>query len=183
VYKRPYSGPWIISEDAEVVDVYDASADPYARSKRASELALDALARCRADIEISHLRVSSIYGPGMNRSTLLPALVSRALRGGPLRLHGPRHYVQNFVHVSDVADLAAALAFGIRCPPIINGFSDDTLGLSVLAELVCSRLGSGSNIVDESQEADVPEPIFVNVEAKRLHPKFRRLADNLHDAA
>jgi nucleoside-diphosphate-sugar epimerase len=183
VYERPPSGQWIISEDAEVVDVGDPSADPYARSKRASELALDAIGRHRPDIEITHLRASSIYGRGMNLATLLPALVSRALRDEPLRLYGPRNYRQNFVHVSDVVELAVALALGASSPSVINAFSDDTFGLSALAELICAGLGSHSKVVDDSHEADAPEPIFVNIEAKRLHPAFRRLADNLYDVA
>lgn len=183
VYKRPYFGRWIISEDAEVVDVDDPSADPYGRSKRASELALNALGHRRPDIEVTHLRASSIYGRGMNLGTLLPTLISRALGDEPLMLYGPRNYIQNFVHVSDVADLAAALAFGAGSPTVINVFSDDSLGLSALAELVCARLGSHSKIVDDSDDTDAPEPIFVNTEAKRLHPAFRRLAHNLYDVA
>jgi nucleoside-diphosphate-sugar epimerase len=183
VYKRPYSGRWIISEDAELVDVSDSRTDPYARSKRASELALDDLKHLRPEVEITHLRPSSIYGPGMVKSTLLPVFVARALRHEPLRLHGPRSYAQNFVHVSDVADLAAELVLGACVPSAINAFSDDTFGLSMLAELVCAQLGSPSRVVDDSQELEAPEAVFVNVEAKWLHPTFRRLADNLLDAA
>jgi nucleoside-diphosphate-sugar epimerase len=183
VYKRPYTGRWIISEDAEIVDVGDPGVDPYVRSKRASELALDALAHRRPDVGVTHLRPSSIYGPGMVSTTLLPAFVTRALRHEPLRLHGPRNHVQNFVHVSDVADLAAELVLSACAPSVVNAFSDDTFALSVLAQLICAGLGSPSKVVDNSHETDGPEPVFVNVRAKRLHPTFRRLADNLLDAA
>jgi nucleoside-diphosphate-sugar epimerase len=183
VYKRPYSGRWIISEDAELVDVGDLNIDPYARSKRASELAIDYLKHLRPEVEITHLRPSSIYGPGMVKSTLLPVFVARALRHEHLRLHGPRSYVQNFVHVSDVANLAAELVLRACAPSAINAFSDDTFGLSMLAELVCTQLGSLSKVIDDSQETKAPEAVFVNVEAKRLHPTFLRLADNLLDAA
>jgi nucleoside-diphosphate-sugar epimerase len=183
VYKRPSSGRWIISEDARLVDVGDSGTDPYARSKRASELALDDLTHRRADVKITHLRPSSIYGRGMIKSTLLPVFVAKALRQEPLTLQGPRNYVQNFVHVSDVAELAAALVLDARAPSIINAFSDDTYRLSALAELVRSGLGSLSEVVDNANDASAPEAVFVNVEAKRLHPRFQRLADNLLDAA
>ena len=98
-------------------------------------------------------------------------------------MRGPRNYAQNFVHVSDIAELATALVLGACAPSTINAFSDDTYGLSSLAELVRSKLGSLSEVVDNTDDASAPKPVFVNLEAKRLHPRFRRLADNLLDAA
>jgi nucleoside-diphosphate-sugar epimerase len=183
VYRRPGSGRWIISEDAEVVDSDDQSADPYGRSKRASELALDAITLRRPDIKVMHLRASSIYGPDMVPTTLLPVFVARSLRHENLRLHGPRRYAQNFVHVSDVAAVAGELVLGDCAPSIVNLFSDDTYGLSALAELIRRGLGSASHVVDDTDESDAPEPVFVNDRAKQFHPTFRKLADNLFDAA
>jgi nucleoside-diphosphate-sugar epimerase len=183
VYKRPRSGRWIISEDADLVDVDDQKVDSYARSKRAAELALDMLARRRPDVSVTHLRASSIYGPGMVLNTLLPTCVAHALRDEPIRLRGPRAYAQNFVHVQDVATLAAALILGDHCPSVVNAFSDDTYELFALADLIKTRLASRSHVVDETDETDTPTPVFVNVRAKRIHPRLRRLADHLRDAA
>jgi nucleoside-diphosphate-sugar epimerase len=184
VYERPVQGQWIISEDdAQVVDVSDSGNDAYACSKRCGELALDAIASQRSDIKTTHLRASSIYGLGMVTTTLLPALVRHAQRGEPLRLHGPKSYTQNFVHIKDVADLVAALVRDDCAPSVVNGFSDDTYSVPALAELIRVRLGSASQIVDETQDIEVPEPVFVNARAKRLHAPFRRLADHLLDAA
>jgi hypothetical protein len=85
--------------------------------------------------------------------------------------------------VSDVAELAATLALDACAASAVNAFSDDTYGLFALAELIRSRLSSHSHVVDDTDEADVVEPIFINGRAKQLHPTFRRLADNLLDAA
>ena len=182
VYVRPLLGRWVISEEAETVRANDPAADAYARSKRASELALDSLAARRPEISISYLRPSSIYGCGMVQSTLLPAMSRRALRHEPLRLHGSRGYRQNFVHVRDVAEIAAALAIGENAPSVVNAFSDDTLGLYELADLLRTRLGSSSAVVDNTDGREAPEPEFLNALAKRVHHRFRRLADHLLDA-
>ena len=181
VYKRPSLGSWIISEDTATVDIDDLTADPYARSKRASELALDSLADRRPDVKVTHLRPSSIYGPGMVLTTLLPALVSRARRQESLRLCGPRGYMQNFVHVRDVAELIMALVCDLGQGRVINAFSDDTYGLLDLADLVQTGLNSQSQVVDVTDDTAVPEATFVNTRAKQFHPRFRRLAEHLLD--
>jgi nucleoside-diphosphate-sugar epimerase len=183
VYKRPLSGRWSISEQAEVVDGHDPRTDFYAQSKLASELALDAIRRRRSEVEVVHLRASSIYGPGMVSSTLLPVLVTRALRHEPMQLHGPRGYVQNFIHVSDVADLVVKVLSEAETPSVINAFSDDTYGLLALAELIRVSLDSRSQIIDGTTNAVAPEPVYINTRAKRLHFKFRTLAQHLRHAA
>jgi len=183
VYKRPARGEWTISEDAELVDVDDPDSDLYARSKRSSELALDALTQRRSDVTLIHLRASSVYGRGMVSTTLLPVLVTRALEHKPLRLSGPRGYTQNFVHVEDVADLAMALLLGQDSSYALNAFSDDTYELCALAHYVRDRIGSRSAIIDSTNDAELPVPIFANASAKRLQPAFRKLRDHLLDVA
>lgn len=179
VYQPPATGRWIIDEDAAT-----GGDGAYARSKRAAECSLDTVWQGNPGVAITHLRASSIYGPGMVRTTLLPVLVARALRNEPLLLRGPRPYFQNFVHVADVAELAISLVEEERIPAVLNAFSDDTYELAALAELVRTRLGSSSQIVDESDPArGGPEPVFLNRIAKRLHRSFRSLADHLVDAS
>jgi nucleoside-diphosphate-sugar epimerase len=183
VYKRPPLGRWIISENAEKIDVSDPRADSYASSKRSSEMALEVLAQRRPEVKVTHLRASSIYGPGMVLTQLLPTLVARARCNEPLRLYGPRGYVQNFIHVQDVAELAMALMLNDRAPRAVNAFSDDTRKLAALAGLVKAGLGSQSEIVDATEDAAVPETVYVNTLAKQFHPRFRGLADHLLDAS
>ena len=183
VYKSPARGQWIISEDAELVDVEDPNTSPYADSKRASELALDAFAQQRPEVTLVHLRASSVYGRGMVTSTLLPTLASRALRHEPMQLRGPRGYVQNFVHVEDVAELAITLLTGNDSYCAVNAFSEDTYGLSTFAHLVRDALGSRSVIIDNTDGAEWPTPVFVNVLARRFQPTFRALRNHVLDVA
>jgi UDP-glucose 4-epimerase len=181
VYRRTTSADWLISEDAEVIDATDESNDAYACSKRKVEIALDSVATQRREVTVCHLRASSVYGPGMVGTTLLPTLVSRARHNQALVLRGPRAYRQNFVHVEDVAALAVAMASDApdRSEPVLNAFSDDTYGLFELADLIRAQIGSSSVVVDETEDVDIPVPTFDNSRSKRHHPRFLTLRDNL----
>jgi nucleoside-diphosphate-sugar epimerase len=183
VYRRPAATDWPISEEAEVVDAADKGDQSYALSKRRVEIALDGVAAQRPDVLACHLRASSIYGPGMVGTTLLPALVRRARQDQPMVLRGPRAYRQNFVHVKDVAALAITMTEERTdwSGPVLNAFSDDTCGLFELAEMVRASLGSSSPIVDETENISGPVPAFDNARAKRHHPRFRALRDHLQD--
>jgi hypothetical protein len=85
-----------------------------------------------------------------------------AARAGP--------YFQNFVHVADILQLVVALLPEDRVPVVVNAFSDDTYEFDAPAELTRPKLGSSSQIVDESYAAEGREPVFLNRIAKRLHP-------------
>jgi nucleoside-diphosphate-sugar epimerase len=183
VYKRPPSGRWIISEDATPIDADDPGVASYASSKRESELALETLAQKRPEVKVTHIRASSIYGPGAVLTTLLPVLVARARRNESLHLYGPRGYVQNFIHVQDVAELGMAVVLEDEAPRVVNTFSDDTYKIMALAELVKAAIGSSSEIVDATDDTLVPEAVYVNTCAKQFHRRFRRLADHLLDAS
>jgi nucleoside-diphosphate-sugar epimerase len=185
VYSRPLRGHWLIAEEGPVVELGDKTADRYAKSKRAVELEFESFAKTRGHVECVHIRASSIYGPGMVKTTLLPVLVASARQNKPLILRGPRDYMQNFIHVGDVAALAIAVVNPeiSPVPPIINAFSDDTFGLFQLARLIRARLGSSSPIVDETVDDAVPIPKFVNVRAKTLHRRFINLSDGLLESA
>jgi nucleoside-diphosphate-sugar epimerase len=183
VYKAPPRGLWIISEDAELVDIDDPNTSPYAGSKRASELALDTFAQQHPEVRLVHLRASSVYGRGMVPTTLLPVLVTRALQHEPIQLGGPRGYVQNFVHVEDVAELAITLLTSDDRFYAVNAFSEDTYGLAALAHFIRDELRSTSSIIDNTNSAESPAPVFVNVLARRLQPRFRNLRDYVLDVA
>jgi len=179
------SGDWLISEDAEVIDTADQDNDAYACSKREVEIALDCIGARRQEVSICHLRASSVYGPGMMGTTLLPTLVSRARLNQPMVLRGPRAYRQNFVHVDDVSALAVAMVREAAgwSEPILNAFSDDTYGLFELADMIRVKIGSSSTVVDETENVAVPIPIFDNERSKRRHLRYLTLRDNLQGLA
>jgi hypothetical protein len=66
--------------------------------------------------------------------------------------------------------LVVALLPEDRVPVVVNAFSDDTYEFDALAELIRPKLGSSSQIVDESYAAEGRGPVFLNRIAKRLHP-------------
>lgn len=52
----------------------------------------------------SIVRISSMYGPGMNRSTFIPQIIDMALKDKKIKLFGDGSRRQNYIHVSDVAE-------------------------------------------------------------------------------
>jgi nucleoside-diphosphate-sugar epimerase len=114
-------------------------------------------------------------------TTILPVLVTRALQHEPIKLTGPRGYVQNFVHVEDVAELAMTLLTGDDHSYAVNAFSEDTYGLSALAHFVRDELRSRSDIIDTTDDQESPAPVFVNALARRLQPRFRMLRNHVLD--
>jgi nucleoside-diphosphate-sugar epimerase len=130
----------------------------------------DAYGRDKPGVAIAHLRASSIYGPGMVCTTVLPALVARALRNAAFAAARAGPYFQNFVHVADILQPVVALLPEDRVPVVVNAFSDDTYEFDAPAGLTRPKLGSSSQIVDESYAAEGREPVFLNRIAKRLHP-------------
>ena len=181
VYARPSAGPWHIEEHAPVLTADHAASEAYGWSKLGTERALDACAD-RPGVAVTHLRASSIYGPQMPTSTLLPVLVGRARRGEALVLRGPRGYIQNFVHVDDVAALALELALlPDATPPVVHAFSADTWGLRALAEMVHTHVRSQSAVVDETTDVPWPEAAFDDTLARQFLPQPRALVAHLQE--
>jgi nucleoside-diphosphate-sugar epimerase len=185
VYEEPPAGDWEIREEAVTLAPNHSQGDDYATSKRLAEILLDELATERGNLEVVHLRPSSIYGIGMAPSTLLPTIVGRAKQRQPIVLRGPRAYRQNFVHVLDVAEMALFLALSSSdvLPHAVNAFSDDTLSLFELVDLVGVHLGHPIQVIDKTEAKEIAERKFVNTRAKHMHPHFRSLSQHVLEAA
>lgn len=80
-------------------------ASPYGASKVAAEHVLGACARADGVVAIS-LRYFNVYGPGqvlgLGASAVIPAFITAALLGEPLRVHGSGEQTRDLCHVSDV---------------------------------------------------------------------------------
>lgn len=50
-------------------------------------------------------RISSMYGEGMNQGTFLPTIIKKALSEKQIYLYGNGERKQNYIHVSDVAEM------------------------------------------------------------------------------
>lgn len=53
----------------------------------------------------SIIRISSMYGDGMNGNTFLPKIVKSALESKKIEIFGNGNRLQNYIHVSDVAEI------------------------------------------------------------------------------
>jgi UDP-glucose 4-epimerase len=142
--------------------------EQYGRSKLIQEWLVSNFAQNR--IPVTFLRPSSIYGAGNTSRTLLPIFIEKARGNEPVVLKGSRRYVQNFVHVDDVAHAAVASALGAYSGTY-NVFSDETFSPKELAEYVIQYFDSNSKIIDEQVDTAYPRLHFDN---NRYVRKFER---------
>lgn len=56
------------------------------------------------------IRISSMYGVGMNKNTFLPKVIEKAVLSGEIILLGEGERMQNYIHVVDVANIAVKAA-------------------------------------------------------------------------
>lgn len=82
---------------------------PYGRSKLDGELAALSLAG-ESSMKVAALRISSMYGPGMRTTSIIPLLVERALGGEDYGWYGSGTRAQDYIHARDVAAAFIAAA-------------------------------------------------------------------------
>src|SRR5437588_11408911 len=101
----PMRGPAIT--EAEVLQPLT----PYGATKAASEMLMSAYTAVY-DMRCVPLRLTNVYGPGMQAKDSIVARLMRAIRlGTTFEIYGDGRQVRDYVHVSDVVQ-AAALALG-----------------------------------------------------------------------
>lgn len=83
----------IINEKTKVAPLSD-----YAASKLIGELEIS------KHNSYAIIRISSMYGIGMNTSTFIPQIIQSAINKGNIEILGEGKRLQNYIHVSDVAD-------------------------------------------------------------------------------
>lgn len=152
--------------------------DPYGLSKLAQEHLLRDFARGSGARTVI-LRPSSIYGPGNTSRTVLPIFVELARANQPIKISGSRHYVQNFVHVADVAQVVLR-ALDANFEGTCNVFSDETMSIETLARRICAATGSSSEIHAETNEDPYPHMEYPNDRVKAAFGvSFRSLEEGL----
>ncbi|MFL5763738.1 MAG: NAD-dependent epimerase/dehydratase family protein [Bacteroidia bacterium] len=83
--------------------VSEASATESATAYGMSKLAGERIIRKHPQFAI--VRISSMYGTGMNTSTFLPRIIDDALAKGCITLYGDGSRLQNYIQVSDAAEI------------------------------------------------------------------------------
>jgi len=81
------------------------------------------------------IRISSMYGEGMKKTTFLPKIIESAIRNGTINLLGSGERRQNYIHVNDVAEIAVKAA-GILANITLLAVSDKSYSNTDIAEII-----------------------------------------------
>ena len=125
----------------------------YSISKLSAELHAERFRRTRG-LSVTSLRITSPYGPGMSRGSVLPRFVQSALRGEDLTWFGTGARSQNFVHASD---LAQALVRSAAHPGggVFNAGGPESITMRDLAALVIDLVPGTASV---ARAAGKPDP-------------------------
>ena len=128
---------------------------PYAASKVAADKLMDAYYRS-FELPVTIVRPFNTYGPFQSARAIIPAIVSQALAGGPVRL-GSLHPRRDLTFVEDTAAgfIAAARASGVVGRTIQLGTGED-VSVGDLVELVEELCGTRL-VVEQEAERVRPE--------------------------
>jgi UDP-glucose 4-epimerase len=103
---------------------------------------------------VSILRISSPYGPGYKRQTVVNIFCRQAVVSGDLKIYGSGARSQDFVYIDDIID-ACMLALERRSAGVYNICSAKATSMRDLAEVVLSLTrSSASKIMDSG----LPDP-------------------------
>lgn len=128
----------------------------YALSKYTGELLCQMYSE---RIPVTMFRISSPYGPGYTRWTVINIFCREALSSGTITLYGNGKRCQDFIYIDDIVQ-AFMLAYKKACAGIFNLCSGYSVSMRELAELIVSQVpGTESKIVNSGQpdpKEDVP---------------------------
>ncbi len=119
----------------------------YDESKRFAEAMTMAYHRYH-NVDTRIVRIFNTYGPRMrlNDGRVVPSLVSQALRGEPLTVHGDGKQTRSFCYVSDLVEGIVALLLSKEVNPINLGNPDEHTILE-FAHIINELTGNKAGIV------------------------------------
>ncbi len=119
----------------------------YDESKRFAEAMTMAYHRYH-DVDTRIARIFNTYGPRMrlNDGRVVPSLVSQALLGQPLTVHGDGSQTRSFCYVSDLVEGIVALLFSREVNPVNLGNPDEHTILE-FAHIINELTGNKAGIV------------------------------------
>ncbi|HEY3726706.1 MAG TPA: NAD-dependent epimerase/dehydratase family protein [Solirubrobacteraceae bacterium] len=155
---------------------------PYGSTKAAGEMLMSAYTASYG-LRCACLRLTNVYGPGMQAKDSIVARLMRAIRlGTTFEIYGDGNQVRDYVHVADVvAAMRLALVSGEWAGPTVIG-SGTSLSVHQVVEAV--RKVSGAELNVRHGEAKPGEMPAVIVDPSRAHaagwsPEFPQLSDGL----
>ena len=155
---------------------------PYGSTKAAGEMLMSAYTASYG-LRCACIRLTNVYGPGMQAKDSIVARLMRAIRlGTTFEIYGDGNQVRDYVHVTDVV---AAMKLGLTSEewtgPMVIGSGTS---LSVHQVLDAVRAVSGAEIDVRHGEAKPGEMPAVIVDPAKAHaagwsPRFPSLDDGL----
>jgi UDP-glucose 4-epimerase len=157
----PMEGP-AISEAATLRPL-----TPYGATKAAGEMLMSAYTASYG-VRCAVMRLTNVYGPGMQAKDSIVARLMRAIRlGGTFEIYGDGQQVRDYVHAADVT---AAVRLGLSprgwSGPMVIGSGRS---LSVLEVIEAVRKATGSEVRVEHGPARPGEMPAVIVDPSRAH--------------
>ena len=155
---------------------------PYGSTKAAAEMLMSAYTASYG-LRCACIRLTNVYGPGMQAKDSIIARLMRAIRlGTTFEIYGDGNQVRDYVHVTDVvAAMRLALLSDEWAGPMVIGSGTS---LSVHEVLDAVRGVSGAELPVRHGAAKPGEMPAVIVDPSRAHaagwsPRFPQLADGL----
>jgi UDP-glucose 4-epimerase len=155
---------------------------PYGSTKAAGEMLMSAYTASYG-LRCAPIRLTNVYGPGMQAKDSIVARLMRAIRlGTTFEIYGDGRQVRDYVHVSDVV---AAMRLGLTSEawagPMVIGSGTS---LSVLEVVDAVRAVSGCEVEVTHGPAKPGEMPAVIVDPSRAHaagwfPRYANLAEGL----
>lgn len=127
----------------------------------ASKLAGENLLLCLESrgVKVSSLRYSSLYGYGQYQGTVLPTMVSRAIRNQDIIVYGTGERAQDFLHCEDAAR-ANIIAYGKKAQGIFNIGSGIPVTMAKLAKTINNVFANGRSRIIYLTEKEDHDPGF-----------------------
>jgi UDP-glucose 4-epimerase len=155
---------------------------PYGSTKAAAEMLMAAYTASYG-LRCACIRLTNVYGPGMQAKDSIVARLMRAIRlGTTFEIYGDGRQVRDYVHVTDVVSaMRLALLSAEWAGPTVIGSGNS---LSVLEVVDSVREVSGAELTVTHGPAKAGEMPAVVVDPSRAHaagwsPRFPVLADGL----
>jgi UDP-glucose 4-epimerase len=166
-----------INEDATLEPL-----TPYGSTKAAGEMLMSAYTASYG-LRCACIRLTNVYGPGMQAKDSIVARLMRAIRlGTTFEIYGDGTQVRDYVHAHDVVQaMRLALTTEAWAGPMVIGSGTS---LSVLEVLEAVRAVSGAELSVRHGPAKPGEMPAVIVDPRRAHaagwtPQYPDLADGL----
>jgi UDP-glucose 4-epimerase len=155
---------------------------PYGSTKAAGEMLMSAYTASYG-LRCACIRLTNVYGPGMQAKDSIVARLMRAIRSGStFEIYGDGTQVRDYVHVSDVVQaMCLGLTSDAWTGPMVIGSGTS---LSVNEVVAAVRAVSGAQLPVRHGPAKAGEMPAVIVDPSRAHaagwsPRFPALADGL----